>query len=1169
MQSFFLKKISSHFAKNASLLSNALLHSPSVSMNASSLAMGLYDSVPRRNFSEKSSFERVTSYETLVARISNANDHNDLVNIATQNLSLFKNEHVVLTLRIFARLMKGSPTAELQELVKDDRFKAIVEKALENIEQLTEYETLDLVFSIRKFRSNRLPISVKEERIAALIERINQFIKAKTYNFRNLANLYYDLSFLNRFRGDIVNELINEIKNDGKILTSFTTLQLLQALSKNSHSLSQREYILIDLILRNVSEMLAEFDTDQKANIFKLVASLNLQFSPPRYRVPYLLYTLRPQLKESFDSASEKGVLHVIQAYKYLPKEFPSDLINDVKDMVLLTIQHSSSNIKSFFLLEFFLSISDLTKRRRLGDEKLKVVLDEIANRITHDDFMGRYNNIQKILATLFDLKIQNQAILNAVVEKLSKQPETFYHANIFELLALQKADITPLLEKLFESNIVDRLDHRSLTLFYSLLTYLQNPKFDEHEQKLLEKLEAESDLYKKGFWLANSHIKTHKTRDLIVKAMKDLETRFGQISDYDFFYNLTTMTTFYTIDTAMETVEKIKGQIDTQKISNILDVYINMDEVSADKLSFLVQTLQTVDNEAIPLKKLVKLFRENDSIFAEGYRSAHNLSSLFNILSKNFDKIGDEIKFQTFYILALKANSHNIKLGSLNGLLRKSFDKILTNGFQNYDLTHSEYMIENNLLNAAGIQKVWEHFRESIRDPALKAKILTALVRKNPKAATEEAIQRDLKEVFSTLESKLQEGNGKAALPALASLLSFPSEYVSENKDTLFKALKEYIGFGNSQDYLRIVNAFSWEFVKNNFSLYSQFFRELSKNYSLFNKRFQSTDVLSILEKFSSLGYRNISIYNSIIADLGSGFNYLRPDEQARALLAFARVGIRHEEIFERILLKMFNSSQNYRENMRTILDSAFRVGLDTQNVKDAITKFVENSKGERQDNTAALIQYLAILELGNEKEIFENLIPRLKSENKLGYFGPILTFLKAVYPDKPEYLEAFKRISNEGEEKIKNVSKATASIADYLKAMNVEHQEGVEFGDVKADIVIPSKKLVIQIVTSRDLTLDQYHLKGAAILKKRTLEASAPGNTVVLFNAPEFVRLVDHMSKINYLISIGVESNNTSGVYDFSHIKTEATEEEEGELAQPEKVEVEATEEEDQKKH
>ena len=311
-------------------------------------------------------------------------------------------------------------------------------------------ETLDLVFAIRKFRSSRLNIDIQEERLAALLEKINQYVRSKTFNFRNLVNLYYDLSFLNRFRGDVVNELVTEIRNDGKVLTAFSVIQLLQALSRNSNALGHKEYTLIDQIIRNLNNMMNEFDTDQKAHIFKLIASLNLQFRPPRYRLPYLLYILRPQLKESFDTCSEKGVLYIVQAYKYLPKEYPSDLLNEIKEMVLLTTQHSSSNIKSYFLLEFFLSISELKKSRRFPEEKWKVLLDEIAQRITHDDFMGRYTNMQKILEILYDLKIHHEPILQAVVTKINKSSEVALYGTLYELLVLQRVDVSPMLDKVY-----------------------------------------------------------------------------------------------------------------------------------------------------------------------------------------------------------------------------------------------------------------------------------------------------------------------------------------------------------------------------------------------------------------------------------------------------------------------------------------------------------------------------------------------------------------------------------------------------------------------------------------------------------------------------------------------------------------------------------------------
>lgn len=261
-------------------------------------------------------------------------------------------------------------------------------------------------------------------------------------------NLYYDLSFLNRYRGDVVNELVNEIRNDSKALTALSAIQLLQALSRNSNALGHKEYMLIDLLLRNLSNMMNEFDTDQKAHIFKLIATLNLQFSPPRYRIPYMLYTLRPQLKESFDTCSEKGVLYIVQAYKYLPKEYPTDLLNEIKEMVLLTIQHSNSSIKSYFLLEFFFAVSELKKSRRFAEEKWKTLMDEVANRITHDDFMGRYTNMQKILETLYELKIHHEPTLQAVVTKITQSPEVAFYGTLYELLVAQRVDVTPMLDK-------------------------------------------------------------------------------------------------------------------------------------------------------------------------------------------------------------------------------------------------------------------------------------------------------------------------------------------------------------------------------------------------------------------------------------------------------------------------------------------------------------------------------------------------------------------------------------------------------------------------------------------------------------------------------------------------------------------------------------------------
>lgn len=65
------------------------------------------------------------------------------------------------------------------------------------------------------------------------------------------------------------------------------------------------------------------------------------------------MYELRSDLKENLDRLGERGVQDIIQAYKFLPKEFPTDLLDEVNDMISLTLEHNPNNIRTEFILQF------------------------------------------------------------------------------------------------------------------------------------------------------------------------------------------------------------------------------------------------------------------------------------------------------------------------------------------------------------------------------------------------------------------------------------------------------------------------------------------------------------------------------------------------------------------------------------------------------------------------------------------------------------------------------------------------------------------------------------------------------------------------------------------------------------------------------------------------
>lgn len=116
---------------------------------------------------------------------------------------------------------------------------------------------------------------------------------------------------------------MKDLKNDSKLLTPFTVIQILQASSKKASSRGNRELILADYVSRNFGTLLEEFDTDQKCVIFKYLSQLELHFNPPRHRIPPIIYQIRTTLKDKLDQLSETSVINLLAGYQYLPREYP------------------------------------------------------------------------------------------------------------------------------------------------------------------------------------------------------------------------------------------------------------------------------------------------------------------------------------------------------------------------------------------------------------------------------------------------------------------------------------------------------------------------------------------------------------------------------------------------------------------------------------------------------------------------------------------------------------------------------------------------------------------------------------------------------------------------------------------------------------------------------
>ena len=63
----------------------------------------------------------------------------------------------------------------------------------------------------------------------------------------------------------------------------------------------------------------------------------------------------------------------------------------------------------------------------------------------------------------------------------------------------------------------------------------------------------------------------------------------------------------------------------------------------------------------------------------------------------------------------------------------------------------------------------------------------------------------------------------------------------------------------------------------------------------------------------------------------------------------------------------------------------------------------------------------------------------------------------------------------------------------------------------------------MIVKILTNKEINSDKVSLGGRALVTKRIYESFTDYKSVFI-NAVEFIKLNDHMNRVNYLISHGI---------------------------------------------
>lgn len=77
---------------------------------------------------------------------------------------------------MIARLVRGNSSDDNNSLSGDERYIRLTKKAVSVSETLNEYEVLDFLFWMRKFKFSGIPINFDSEALDAFFKRIEEFL---------------------------------------------------------------------------------------------------------------------------------------------------------------------------------------------------------------------------------------------------------------------------------------------------------------------------------------------------------------------------------------------------------------------------------------------------------------------------------------------------------------------------------------------------------------------------------------------------------------------------------------------------------------------------------------------------------------------------------------------------------------------------------------------------------------------------------------------------------------------------------------------------------------------------------------------------------------------------------------------------------------------------------
>ncbi|CAD8175154.1 unnamed protein product [Paramecium octaurelia] len=1045
------------------------------------------------------------TYESLVQKLNGAQNATSLFKVYQENKDQFKHEHIILSLRVLGRFSRY--------INQDNSYAELTGKLNDIVGQLTEYDVVDVLFWLRKFRLNRIPTNITNQTQNLLFSKIQEMSDNQMFSFRNMCSVYYDLSILNQFNESLA-KCISEQMLTSKQLSPFLIIQLLNiVIVKITHcSLNRYDQIILTNSIKALDSMFDNFDIEQKAQLFKVCAEVQFQNLPTKFQLPIQVKRIKDSLLEKRDQLQEDSIINIIKAYEYLPRQFDLDLLKELKDMILSTLDENPQSFSDKFIVQLSERMIKMTNSR-MSQENIRKVLVELSKRISNNTIDAA--SLNQLMPTL--MKYRRVEELIQVFQKLEDKS-----ARVLSYLFIHAINLNEYVNKFMQNRDQKKIPF-NLAIYYVVYA---NRDAKEHFDTLLK--------------VCKEQIENHPLQSL--KTLNDNEL------NYQIKYQLQE-------EAYLKLIELVKQQKYDfiRVIKELVNCCCNNKSRSA-----LLQLYDQLGPKANPRQVMQRLVQDAESFDSEAF------STLLQILQRDPKNI-PILRFVDYMTINQNRFLELIKSDQLIWAI-----KILVSAYQAqpdqklYPIVNFAFRFENigYLSKHVGtaLKKISELFRKrNPNSPYPDPIFVNLLISHNVMTPEEAAIQLNYEKVHQ---------HTKVQLCGIALQADNVPQNIIQLRDKIkegcLKALEQDVKFLPILELVTLGDLSNEEFInikskiqlilpqlqpKQYFELiiYAkdyQILKELASSFSEFAQKLGISRVIRAVDKFAKYQIQNQLVYNSLLESYGYSFYAIFNEQRVQILDIFSQAKIKQPDLFKRTLEKIKQQPQPYKSFFYEVLEYCTNLGFVEPEFVELINSITD--KMQISGSTALkLLQYQVLTD--QPIEVIDKTSELIIDAKYKDNFKSALIYeiLQRKYP-KSKAVKAHEIFLNE-----EKFSKCRYQIANpnnklnfsyefciqYINLLGVEVQANKCVDGINVDFYLPSIDASLFIVHHNLLNFDQATMNGLGILQKKLLETIT--KQIIIVNFKQLAQLQTHEDRATYLMNLGIPIKVDITKVDYSSLK------------------------------